>query len=97
MNGQDIWNRYDDFTGKFPELVKEEIVFEGVFITVARVTLGDLNPIIGEGISKRSGCVVPDEPNGLGREIAMGRAQKAAALKLASKKRWIKIHDDMMA
>jgi hypothetical protein len=92
---------YDSFKNKNPEAVKEEIVVEGVYFTLARVTveLADNGPIkqgttiIGEGIARRSGigCKPDQEDYMLANSISLGRARIAAAFRLAAHKPWIKM------
>ena len=96
---------YENVKVLTPDKVKEEIVLDGAFFTVARITV-DINgrPIVAEGLSKRTGddedeSNLPevDEVNlAMGREIALGRARKAMALKLVSGKPWVKIHNPLM-
>jgi hypothetical protein len=101
---QELLELYEDVKTLTPAKIKEEIVFEGCFYTVARVTVdvgtngGKPLLIVAEGESKRSGDKVPDEPNrALGRQIAMGRARNAVAKKLSSGKLWCKIGNPLEA
>jgi hypothetical protein len=102
---KELETAYENFKVLTPGKVKEEIIFESEFFTVARVTIelpppeGFATPkmLVAEGVSKRSGEFFVDKVNeDLRKEISLGRARKAMALKLVSKKPWVKIHNNLM-
>ena len=97
---KEIMGMYDQFRQKFPAAVREEIVTEGIYYTLARV-MATVNEgfIVGEGLSRRSGGngIVDGQNSELAKEIALGRAHTACAIKLAYHKPWVKLKNLLMA
>lgn len=94
------YEAFERFREKFPEAVTEETILKSEYFTVSKVTIKTTNGIIvGEGVSKRSGPArgLPDEPSELGTAISLGRARKAAAIKLSKHRNWVKLSDKLMA
>ena len=98
---KEVLAKFEEYQIKYPEGIHEEIVTEGVYYTFARVSVvvnGLPGAIVGEGVSRRSGQIIPDEYNEeLGRSIALGRARVACATKLACHKPWVKLRSLLMA
>jgi len=93
------YDALERFREKNPDAIIEETILNGEYFTVSRVTIHTGNgTIIGEGVSKRSGPQrgLPDEPSELGAIISLGRARKAAAIKLERHKTWVKLSDKLM-
>ena len=100
---KEVMGAFEAFKVKFPDALKEEIVAEGTYFTLARVSAivksdGRDDLVIGEGLARRSGQQVPDSIDvELGRKISLGRATTACATKLACHKSWIKLRNLLMA
>lgn len=98
---KEVMVQFEQFRGKFPEGIREEIVAEGTYFTLARVSaiINDSpGSIVGEGLARRSGKIIPDENDPtLARNIALGRARVACAVKLANHKPWVKLRSLLMA
>ncbi len=95
---KEIMLAFEAFKSKFPEAIKEEIIAEGEYFTLARVsaTLGK-DVVIGEGLARRSGNKAIDPPNPWrAKEISIGRANTALATKLAYRKPWVKLRSHLM-
>jgi hypothetical protein len=92
-------DKFYAFRMRFPDAIKEEILIEGTYFTLARVSaIFNSDLIIGEGLARRSGQVAPDSINPeLGKNIALGRATVACAVKLANHKSWVKMRSLLMA
>lgn len=91
---KEIMRMYDKFKAENPDAVKEEVVFQGIYITVARVTIEWNGMVItGEGEARRSGlgCVLDEEDFQLANDISIGRARVPAAFRLAARKPWVKM------
>ena len=93
-----VFERYRE---KFPTAIQEEIVAEGTYFTLARVSVTvDETPgaIVGEGLARRSGQEFPDDSDPiLAKNISLGRAHVACAMKLAYHKPWVKLRSLLMA
>lgn len=96
---KEVMAAFERFVEKFPESITQEIVAEGVYFTLARISLAVNGiSIVGEGLARRSGEDIPDENNAdLARNISLGRAQVACATKLAQHKPWVKLRSLLMA
>lgn len=97
---KEVMATFEQFKEKFPTAIQEEIVAEGVYFTLARVsaTLNE-GSIVGEGLARRSGGNgTQDEQNSvLAKSISLGRAKVACATKLALHKPWVKLRSLLMA
>jgi hypothetical protein len=99
---KEVMALFEQFKEKFPVAVREEIVAEGEYFTLARVSaMVNDGFIIGEGLARRSGELGADAPDSIdpirAKTISLGRAQVSCAMKLASHKPWVKLRNLLMA
>jgi L-fucose isomerase-like protein len=97
---KEVMALFEKVRERWPTAIREEIVVEGVYFTLARVSVDFASgavSVIGEGIARRSGEGVPDDNNpDLAKSISLGRARVACAMKLANHCVWVKLRSLLM-